>query len=166
MGAVRCPDTSAKFYLEEVVDKRGNADPRNVGFTQTGLFNRLTTLLTSPMPSEILGSVLADFLDRCLIRSDDRTEADLTIDTSLITLQVTEVTTTFSEVISVELRSEFTVRAAATGRLTRRFIIDAAAEDSGLDTTQFASAVIEKAIVGATEDLAGRLESCGAEVVR
>jgi len=167
MGSVQCPDTSAKFYLGEVVDKRGNADPRNVGFTQTGLFNELTTLLAKPEPGEILGSALSDFLERCRLKSDDRAGADLTINTSLITLQVTEITASFSETISVELRCEFTVRAAATDQLARRFIVEVAAEESGLDTTQFASVLrhrgdLRQGVGGARRRLRG--VGCGRAV--
>src|ERR1043166_8820921 len=48
---VRCPDTHRRFIIDDAIDKRGYGDPNNIGFTQTGMFNAKTTLLSEPRPT-------------------------------------------------------------------------------------------------------------------
>ena len=160
LAMIECPATSAQFFLEEVIDKRGNADPRDVGFTQTGLFNVLAPLNSNPPPAELLRLAFVTLLDRCNLRSTDRNSADYAIMSSLIALQTTEVTGMFVESIEAGSACEIAVRDAATEKLQQRAIVRATAERRGMDTTGHASDVIVGSLIGLAVKFGALLECC------
>jgi hypothetical protein len=141
-----CPGGSATFHVEAVTDKRGYGDPASIGFTQTGLFNVKTTLLSDPPPAELFEKSISDALGSCEQLAASREAARFTLRINLIGLQVTEVTGMFSETITAITQYEVEVFNGATGEREERFYVDGQASRNGADTTEFAEEVARTAV--------------------
>lgn len=156
----RCPDTPARFHLLPAEDKRGNADARNIGFTQTGLFNIDTSLVTEPEPTEILTQTLSAFLAHCGRLAPSVADARYDLTPVLLTLQVTEQTGALSEEITAVLKYEALVVDPASGRRVGRPAASGKGSvSSGWDTTDYAEQVVQDALRGSLPAFAYELRN-------
>lgn len=153
-----CPRTGARFYVEPAEDKRGNRDPENVGFTQIGMFNLKASLWAEPAPAELLRATLSALLARCGNLAPAAEEAKFLLRPSLLALQVTEVTGLFSEEITASLKYDAVViNKQSLARLGRATVASGAAVSS-VDTTDYATQVVEEALRASLADFARELE--------
>jgi hypothetical protein len=158
-AVVSCPRTGARFYVEPAEDKRGNPDLQNVGFTQTGMFNVKASLLAQPAPAEMLRATLSGLLARCGNLAPAAEEAKFLLQPSLLALQVTEVTRFFSEEITASLKYDaVVVNKQSMARLGRATVASGAAVSSGVDTTDYATQVVQEALRASLGDFARELE--------
>lgn len=156
-AAVSCPATAARFSVGAVQDKRGNADPRNIGFTQTGAFNVKASLLAEPAPADLLRGTLTALLARCGNLADDGKEKYL-LQPSLLRLQLTEVTGMFSERITAILKYEtLIVDAGSLQRAGRITVTGEAHESSGIDTSDYAAQVVQESLRQSLGDFSHQL---------
>jgi len=88
--------------LLEVADKRRYPDQANIGFTQTGITNKSTSLLASPPPAELLRDSLGRLLETCATYGDS-TPTPLAFHINLSTFQVTETTVWSKETMKAEV---------------------------------------------------------------
>lgn len=136
---VSCPRTQATFFVGEVVDRRGYADPRNIGFTQTGVVNVKTSLFADPLPAVLLRDNLILYLSHCGILAEDPASATASVTASLTRLQVTETTEQMSEEILSSLQYEVILIETATRRRRRGFLEGQGGREIFGDTTQYAA---------------------------
>lgn len=156
-----CPGTKSRFFVGQVIDKRGYSDPRNVGFTQTGAFNVKASLLASPLPGELLRDSLLLYLRHCDLLASDVGAATDELTASLVRLQVSEYTGVFSEQIVASLQYEVILRDLSTSRRRRAFIEAQSTQGSSLDTTEFATTVIRSALRDSLGSLRFKLQLVG-----
>jgi len=144
---IACPQTRMAFFLDAVEDKRGYADSRNIGFTQTGMFNVQTSLLIEPAAASVLKDALSGLLANCGNLAAESGAARFLLKPSLLGLQVTERTGMFSEEISATLKYDALVVDAASGqRVGRSTASGTASVSSGVDTTEYAARVVGEAL--------------------
>jgi hypothetical protein len=147
-SSIGCPDTQASFRLLPGEDKRGYSNSRNIGFTQTGLFNRDTGLETRQEPAEILTHTLSAFLAHCGRLATNVNDARYALTPVLLTLQVTEQTSAFSEEIFANLKYESLVVDQTSGRRVGRPSSSGGGSVSSIaDTTEYAEQVVLDALV-------------------
>src|SRR6185312_6731830 len=80
VAASQCPLHRETFALPRVEDKRGYADLRNVGFTQTGLYNVRASLETDRPAARVLQDVLAATMRRCGFVADAPAARSIAVD--------------------------------------------------------------------------------------
>lgn len=155
----RCPAVPASFALAAVQDKRGYANPRNVGFTQTGLLNTQASLETPRPAAEVLHGALQKALRACGLQARKQTRPDARLKVELVTMQLTEDTGFTSETIKGKIRFEVEVLDASTRNVLDRFVVSGESDASGLDTTSDAEAVINRALGASVESFLKALAS-------
>ena len=138
-------EITKRYYLSEVIDKRGYADSNNIGFTK-GMHNLNASLLSDPPPSTVLRQSLADILGAHGALATTQTDADYLINVDLISFNVTERTTWVSEKITASIEYEVEVRKASSGKRVKRFIVTAEDSQSAFDTTKYAEDVARNAV--------------------
>lgn len=151
-----CPRTGSRFFVEDAVDKRGYARPEDIGFTQTGLFNRQTGLESRPLPAALLTRSLSTFLRWCGELSDAAESADSILKPSLLVLQVTE-RTRWNETLTVTVRYDNEVIDRASQKRLGRITSSGEAIVSGSDTTGHAGRAMREAIAKSLEDFSRQL---------
>jgi hypothetical protein len=162
--ATACPaNQTERFELKSVSDKRGYADPNNVGFTQTGMYNVQASLRTETPAALVVRKALIDALRRCrLLGQGDRAQP---IAVDLLSLQVTEVTSFTSETMTANVKYEVAILDGATQERLARFAASGESEHSGLDTTDYAEQSISEALAASlpkfVEGLAKAVKSAG-----
>ena len=153
-----CPGGNATFYVEAVTDKRGHSDPADIGFTQTGMLNTRTGLLSDPPPPELLDNSISDALGNCGQLAASRDAAGFVLRIDLTGFQVVEVTGMVSEAITAMVWYEVEVFNGATGEREGHFRTEGkASRKSVLDTTEFAEEVARTALEQSIQMLLGEL---------
>ena len=147
----RCPAAARSFALAKVQDKRGYSNPNNVGFTQTGLLNKQTSLETARPAAEVMHRALERALTACGLRARKETGPDTLLQVELVTLQLTEQTGLTSETIKGQVRYEVEAVDASSRALLKRFVVTGEREASGIDTTSDAEPVIAGALDSSVE---------------
>jgi hypothetical protein len=146
-AAIACPDTTAGFYLEEVLDERGYADSSHIGFTHRGLFNIAARLLSDPSPADILRESLSTLLATCGILAREDDEAKFLLRVRLLGFRVTEMIGMSTETITALLKYETQVVTASSNRQLDRFsAIAESSEESAIDVTRHAERVARDAL--------------------
>jgi hypothetical protein len=140
----QCPAHRPPFSLAGVQDKRGYADARNVGFTQTGLYNVRTSLRTDRPAAHVVRDALVATMRRCGMLADSASARPLTVD--LLSLQISEQTGLVSETMTGQLRYEVIALDPDGGRPLDRFQVTGQSQHSGVDTTDFAEETLHDAI--------------------
>lgn len=148
--------------LLEVVDRRGYSDPTNIGFTQTGFFNKKTSLHISPPPPAQLETRLRALLENCSSYGG-KTPTPLAFKVELSSFQVMERTGFSEEMMRVDIG--YTVQVFADDGVT--FLASYDVEGSASvkvesDTTDFAKPLVQDALREATANFMWR----GVEVFR
>jgi len=141
-----CPEARATIAIAAIADERGYADPHNVGFTQTGLSNVKASLELEPTAAELVQSALAQALARCGLARAQSGKPSWKLRVELLRLQVSEETEFTSETMRGDVRYEVEAVDEASGKSLGRFSALGHAEDSGMDTTDYAEGVISHAL--------------------
>lgn len=148
-----CPTGAGRsFAVAPVQDKRGYANPRNVGFTQTGLFNVQASLETAQPVAGVVHSALQRALAACGLRAREGSAPSTWLKVDLVTLQLTENTGFTSESIKGQVRFEVDAVDAASQVSLQRFVVVGESEASGLDTTSDAEPVLGQALAASVND--------------
>jgi hypothetical protein len=156
---IACPGTTAAFYLEEVLDKRGFTDRSHLGFAKRGLFNVAAKLRSNPPPSEVLSESLNTLLAKCGVLAREPDEAKFLLRVSLLGYQVREVTGMWAETITASLNYETEVVDAASNTQLGRFSASArSGEKSSVDVTRYAERAARDAL---RKSLSGFLRELG-----
>lgn len=155
----RCPAVRRGFELAAVQDRRGYANPRNVGFTQTGLLNVQASLETPRPAAEVLHGALATTLADCGLQVPKGRGPDTLLKVELITMQLSEKTGFTSEMLKGQVRYEVEALDSSTRTLLKRFVVDGQSEATGIDTTSDAEAVINQALGAGLADFLKALSS-------
>lgn len=142
--AATCPTRSPTLAVASVVDKRGYADPNNVGFTQTGMWNVRASLQTDRTAAELVAELMQRALERCRLAAASGAQVLLKAD--LLSMQLTETTSFTSETIKGAVRYEVEATDAKSKKVLARFTPEGSAEASGIDTTNYAEPVLSKAL--------------------
>jgi hypothetical protein len=148
-----CPAPGRAFRLGDVSDRRGYNDAANVGFTQTGLGNSKTSLRTSPPPAGLIQRTLDLVLQTC---GTPPGSEPIVLDVIMSRFQTTETTGFTSEEIEAEIALQVRAR-MASGPLLGGFDVSASAKESGMDTTDEAEGVIDRALQQSAQRFAAGL---------
>jgi hypothetical protein len=140
----QCPAHRPAFSLAQVQDKRGYADARNVGFTQTGLYNVRTSLKTDRPAAHVVRDALVATMRRCGMLADSASARPLAVD--LLSLQISEQTGMVSETMTGQVRYEVIALDPDGRRPLDRFQVTGQSQHSGVDTTDFAEETLRDAI--------------------
>ncbi|RYZ01424.1 MAG: hypothetical protein EOO73_35595 [Myxococcales bacterium] len=142
-----CPPLAGRsFAVAPVQDKRGYANPRNVGFTQTGLFNVQASLETPQPAAGVVYGALQRAIAACGLRAQQGSTPSAWLKVDLVTMQLTEDTGFTSESIKGQIRFEVEAIDAASQASLHRFVVLGTGEASGIDTTSDAEPVLSQAL--------------------
>jgi hypothetical protein len=150
-----CPVHRSPFTLIRVEDKRGYANDRNVGFTQTGLFNAKASLETEHPTVSFVAESLRAALERCGLLASGPTGSPLAVD--LMTFQVMESDTFTTETMTGSVRYEVLALDPATQQTVARFTVTGKSKRSGIDTSDYAEQVISEAMASSIPDFLNQL---------
>lgn len=151
LAPVTCA-AALRAEVVDVVDRRGYGDAMNIGFTQTGLFNKHTSLVASPSAPALIRDSITAALQSCASGTTSA-EPPLSLKIELVTFQVTEKTGLVSEEIRADLGYAVKAFSSDGSRFLESFDVEgAASRTSGLDTTPFADDVVNEALRIATQE--------------
>jgi hypothetical protein len=154
-----CPAPRARFVVESAVDDRGYMDPRNVGFTQTGLANDKTRLLTELPAADVVKAALENALSQCGVLGPGGATPAVRLRVRLLAFQVTEETSFVNETMRGELRYEIQAMGADGTAPLGRFAVGGEAHVSAADTTDYAASIVSRAIAESLPGLLAQLAS-------
>lgn len=155
---ISCLEISQKFYVVGIRDKRGYASPENIGFTQTGLSNKKTSILSDPVPTEVLKKSLSQLLNECESLAAEQVNAQFLLNINLLSFQITEVTKAFSETITASIEYEVVVLDQHSDKRIGRFTVEATDSEKAIDTSKFAGQVAKNALRKSYMAFASELE--------
>jgi hypothetical protein len=144
VAASECPVHPQTFTLARTDDRRGYADVRNVGFTQTGLYNVKTSLRTDRPAAQVVQDALVGAMRRCGMLSQSSDARALAVD--LLALQVSESDTLTSETMSGDVRYDVLVLEPGSSQPVARFAVTGHSQHSAVDTTDFAEQTLSETI--------------------
>ena len=140
----QCPAHRPTFRLVRVWDKRGYPDTRNVGFTQTGLSNTRTALMTDRPTGRVMLDTLSAAMQRCGMLANSASAQPLSVD--LLAMQINEQTGLVSETMTGQVRYEIVALDPNGGRALDRFQVTGQSQHSSMDTTDFAEETLNESI--------------------
>jgi hypothetical protein len=136
----------AKFFVDEVIDKRSNAPSDTLGMTRTGK-NSSAPLVTRLSPSALLkNSILGTFRELSVL-SDERIDATYAVEAEMLLFEITETSKGFSQEIKAMVGFRVKIKRVADNELIRQFIITSEDSRKALDTTKFAQTVASNALI-------------------
>ena len=150
-----CPVHRSPFTLTRVEDKRGYANNRNLGFTQTGLFNAKASLETEHPTASFVADSLRAALERCGLWATGSTGSPLAVD--VMTFQVMESDTFTTETMTGSVRYEVLALDPSTQQPVARFMVTGKSTRSGIDTSDYAEQVITEAMASSIPDFLKQL---------
>jgi hypothetical protein len=143
-SGAECPGYRSPFTLTRVEDKRGYANDRNLGFTQTGLFNVKASLETERPTVSFVAESIRAALERCGLWASGAMGRPLAVD--LMTFQVMESDTFTTETMTSSVRYEVLALDPSTKTPVARFMVTGTSKHSGIDTSDYAEQVISEAM--------------------
>lgn len=147
-----CPPRSVRsFALAPVQDKRGYANRKNVGYTQTGLFNVQASLETPVPAAGLVQASLERALASCGLRVQRGAVPNTWLKVELVRMQLTEATGFTSETMRGQVGYEVEAVDGASQVSLQRFMVVGESEASGIDTTSDAEPVLGQALDIAVE---------------
>jgi hypothetical protein len=136
----------AKFFVDEVIDKRANAPSDTLGLTRTGK-NSSAPLVTRLTPSALLKNSFQGMFRELSVLSDERIDAAYAVQAEMLLFEITEKSKGISQEIKAMVGFRVKVMRVADNELVRQFIITSEDSRKALDTTKFAQTVASNALI-------------------
>jgi hypothetical protein len=137
---------SAKYFVDEVVDKRANAPSDTLGMTRTGR-NSSAPIVTRLAPSMLLKNSLQGMFRELSVLTDERIDATYAVQAEVLLFEITETNKGLMQEIRAKLGFRVKIISMANYEVVRQFIITAEDARKAFDTTKFAKTVASNVII-------------------
>jgi hypothetical protein len=137
---------SAKYFVDDVKDKRANAPCDTLGMTRTGKKSSVP-IITRLGPSELLKNSIQGMFRELSVLADERIDATYAVQAEALLFEITETNKGMMQEIKANLGFRVKIISVANNEVVSQFIITSEDARKALDTTKFAETVASNAII-------------------